>query len=147
MTTNSTRAPGAHPSHTPSATDLNLFMDRLLAPVTEGEEQPDTPAFRKLIERDMYKVWSRAMEAVQVAAAHHTIAAIAERNSGDGLSTKGWDAWARRLDAERAQCLVPAPTMKEVRWKKRLLPTLIRETEVAAAIAADEARLQGGCNV
>jgi hypothetical protein len=145
MTGTSTRAPGAHPPHTPSTP--SQFFERLLAPIAESEEQPDTPAYRKRIERDMYMIWAKAMEAVEVAAAYHTIAAIAERNSDDRLSTKCWDAFCRRIDAERAQCLIPAPTMKEVRWKKRCMADVIRETEVAAAIAADEARLQGGRNV
>lgn len=145
MNTTNTGAPGAHPSRTPTA--HSLFLEQLLAPIPDSEEQADTPAFRKRIERDKLMPWRKAMEVVEVAKARHTIAAITGRNSGDHLSAEILATWSRLVAAQRAQCLVPAPTMKEVRWKKRQLPSLIREPDIAAAIAADEARLQGGCNV
>lgn len=145
MNTTNTGAPGAHPSRTPTA--HSLFLEQLLAPIPDSEEQADTPAFRKRIERDRLMPWSKAMEAVKVAEARHTIASITARNSGEHLSAETLRTWRGLLDAQRAQCLVPAPTMKEVRWKKRRLPQIVREPDIAAAITADEARLQGGCNV
>lgn len=121
------------------------FMDALLAPLPADEEQVDTKDFQKHIERDMLVWWSQGMGQVEVAKARHTIAAIAFRNgdlkhhSPEGLSLlAAYQVWLALADE---QCLIPAPTAKEMRWKLRHFKHRDRPSKVTAAIAADEARL------
>ena len=131
------------------STTNRRFMEKLLAPIPANEEPVDTPEFRKLIAGDMMRVWLAGMEHVRRAEAMHTIAAIDRKLSGEpiGFGPKeraNLAAFQGRCRVEEAQCLIPAPTAAELRWKKRVTKYRKVPQGVADAIAADEARLVGG---
>lgn len=122
------------------------FMEKLLAPIPANEEPVDTPEFRRLIAGDMMRVWLAGMEYVRRAQAAHTYAAIDRNLSGEpiGFGPKeqaNLAAYQERCRVEAAQCLIPAPTAVELRWKKRVMKCRKIPQEVADAIAADEVRL------
>lgn len=126
---------------------IAVFMAKLLAPLPVGEEPVDTKAFRREIERDLRAMWSAAFEYVRLAGAKHTATAaalqIARDPEGSDLHLANNVAFAARVDSERRMCFVPAPTMRELRWKKRSLANRPADQDVVAAIARDEARLTG----
>lgn len=122
-------------------TTTSTFIAQLLAPLPEGEEQADTPSYRRQVERDITRPWDRAMLKVKLADARHTCLAISEqlglisKNSRDTLiAYKEWQ------EAISRQCLIPAPTEKQLRWKKRESKWTNPTADVLAAIAADERR-------
>ena len=125
----------------------SVFLQKLVAPLPEFEEQAATPKFLKQIERDMKQVWRRHMENVEYAQALHRIAAINFRNNPDAKSScwgtgsqELMDAYKAASEQCAAQCLIPAPTPAEMRWKKRWAKNRKVPDAVAEAISADEAR-------
>lgn len=132
------------------------FIAKLLAPIAAEEEQADTLEHGRAMRADARQAlrkaeqrWIIAMDKVRVAEAAHTIARAAFESSGERYVTdatpfaiRAQRAWGDRILAEEAQCLIPAPTAKELRWKKRVVGHRSNLPEkVVAVIAADEARL------
>ena len=134
-------------NHEPIA---DAFMSRLLAPLPADVEQVDTQEQRQLIEQDKRRIWGRGMERVRVAAAAQTITAFEMRSVREPMMGSGPKAIANRravAEWERtvfAQCLIPAPSPVEMRWKKRVTKHHSPPAEVLTAIAADERRFAGG---
>lgn len=123
------------------------FMARLLAPLPATEEPVDHISFRRLILRDNKMVWANAMEAVRIADAHRVLAWAAFQKSGERYVTDGKPAGNAVLAAcealglaKKKQALIPAPTMKELRWKRREMPHDPSD-EVRAMMEADAIRL------
>lgn len=120
------------------ALSTSTFIAQLLAPLPEGEEQVMSPTYIRHLQQD----WSRAMRNVRFAEAEHLVSAIGSQLSIAGIKEHHSVYTFRNLrEAQAEQCLVPAPTAKELRWKKRLDRSVLQRPEVAAAIARDEARL------
>ena len=117
------------------------FLAALLAPLPAGEEAVASPAFRRQLERDLYADWNDGMDNVREAEAIHTIVAMQDRRSGIGISEKCLEAYQSASRVRWAQCLIPAPTPKELRWKQRAVKAMVVPPYVTAAIAADAARL------
>jgi hypothetical protein len=117
--------------------DYSKFMGALLAPLPNDSEPLESPEFIKHLLHD----WRRGMEEVQYAEAGHAHEAIGLRlgivGHSDRVNLLMYKNW---MDAEAEQCLIPAPTAKELRWKKRRMLAIQKRPEVAAAIARDEAR-------
>lgn len=122
------------------------FVEKLLAPIPSNEEQADTPQFRKWLVQIEVGVWSRMMERVERAAAQHRVIALDLRDAGrnDPRHIDCLDAYRAYRTAVEAQCLIPAPTGKEARWKRRIMKGYQMPANVSAAIKADEERL-GTC--
>jgi hypothetical protein len=130
----------------------SAFMAKLLAPIPEDQEQADTKQFRAQVTRDMMRAWRQGMRLVEVAAAHHRIAADAFTRSGEascwgpepagvGLTV----AYRALVSAQQDQCLIPAPTPVQLRWKQRHMRARQIPDRIAQAIAADLARFAEGC--
>ncbi|KQS48249.1 MULTISPECIES: hypothetical protein [unclassified Sphingomonas] len=133
----------------------SVFLQKLVAPLPEFEEQVATDDFLKQIardlrqiERDMKQVWRRSLENVEYAEALHRIAAINFRNSPEAAqhsfgqrSLELTKAYKSVCEQRAAQCLIPAPTSAELRWKKRWAKNRTVPDEVIKAISSDEARL------
>lgn len=118
--------------------NTDLFFAQLLAPLPEGEEQVMSPTYIRHLQQD----WSRAMRNVRFAEAEHLVSAIGSELSIAGIKEHHSVYTFRNLrEAQAEQCLVPAPTAKELRWKKRLMRDILDRPEVAEAISRDEARL------
>lgn len=100
------------------AHSTTAFIDKLLAPLPEGEEPADSLRYRKQIERDLYHAWNAGMMRVELASARHMVAAR-EHQLDISRCDRTWEAYKARMEAEQAQCLIPAPTAMELRWKKR----------------------------
>lgn len=114
------------------------FIAQLLAPLPADEEQVCSSSFIGHLRED----WNRGMDEVRYADAGHAHEAIGLRLKIIGHTEHVSLLMFRNLiEAQAEQCLIPAPTAKELRWKKRLLPSVIERPEVQAAIARDEARL------
>lgn len=112
------------------------FTAKLLAPLPTEEVQ--SAAFT----RDLTQDWNKGMEDVRYAEYGHFYEATGLRLGVVGhcrrVAAQMCKNW---YEAQAEQCLIPAPTAKELRWKMRL-PSHIRDREdVAAAITRDEARL------
>ena len=122
--------------------DLQAFFANVLAPIPDTEEQADTPQFRKLIKKDMELAWWKGREALRKIDTLRKAELIKSWNSAEATRLlKEWREGVLR------QCLLPAPTERELRWKKK--ETSWRypgglPPAAAKAIAADEKRLAGG---
>jgi hypothetical protein len=114
--------------------DIQSFLANVLAPIPEGEEQADTPAFQKTIARDMNKAWQRGMDRIRPLQAAHR-AAFLNPGSGDIFRLA-----AQIRDEVRRQYAIPSPTQKELQWKKREMWRLLKPDEVSGLIARDEKR-------
>lgn len=120
------------------ALSTSSFIAQLLAPIPAHEEQVVSRSYT----RDLLQDWSKGMRAVKFAEAEHLVSAIGNELRIIGIKEHHSFATFRNLrEAQAEQCLIPAPTVKELRWKKRLCRDVIERSEVAAAIARDEARL------
>ena len=127
------------------------FLAALLAPLPEGEEPVASKRFVADLRRDEARVWDKAMELVEIAKHCHALSALAVRRcnqhpASELLMTVNLENYAALCRAEQRQCLVPAPTLKELRWKRRRMGGWGKVDDplaVNAAIAADEARLAG----
>lgn len=119
------------------------FVAKLLAPLPEGEEQVATPKFLRQVENDITMPWRKGMEHVDLAQARHTVNALEKRLGFTNSDEPALKTYRALIAAERRQCLIPAPTAKELRWKLRLVPSTIDTPEIVAVIAEDRARLGG----
>lgn len=136
---------------TGNSPDLSGFIARLLAPLPKGEEPVMTPWFRRVLESDKSAGWRRKMEDVEEAKASHTYVTIQLRRtsrkdrSWQNLSRMHSSAYSRWIKRLAEQCLIPAPTDKELRWKERWSRIISEEclSEVERAIALDRQRLRG----
>ncbi|MFB0875344.1 MULTISPECIES: hypothetical protein [unclassified Sphingobium] len=119
------------------------FIAKLLAPIPAHEEQADTPQFRKWLVQIDVAVWCRMMERVERAAALHKLIALNLRDAGrhDPRHTDCLEAYCAYRAAVEAQCLIPAPTEKEARWKRRVMKGHKIPAHVSAAMKADDERL------
>jgi hypothetical protein len=134
----------------------SAFIAKLLAPIAADEEQADTLEHARSLRADARaalrkanQLWIIGKQKVRVAEAAHLLANAAFTASGERsisdptpFAIKMQQAWQQRIVAEYAQCLIPAPSPVELRWKKRMIE---HQRDVPAAvlavIAADEARL------
>ena len=122
------------------ATKSSAFIALVLGPIPETEEQADTAKFRKQVTADINRVWQAGKDRLK----RTRLFLDAERaKSGESRVTL---ALVREFHKEALrQCLIPAPSEKELRWKKREvewrndLPEAVKE-----AIARDEKRFGGG---
>lgn len=124
----------------------SAFIKKLLAPIPADEEQADTPKFRKWLVQIEVGVWARMMERVERAAAFHKLTALDLRDAGrdDPRHQNCLAAFQAYRAAVEAQCLIPAPTEKEARWKRKIMKGYKMPSHVSDAIRADEERL-GAC--
>lgn len=134
------------------ATKLNntdTFIAKLLAPLPEAEEQVDSPRFLVSIQKDMLQAWFAGIKRIRIAEADQLLASVAFEASGERYITdvtpaalRCQAAMRRRQEAEREQCLMPAPRAVELRWKKRLM-RYWRDVpaDIADILARDESRL------
>jgi hypothetical protein len=121
--------------------DLQSFIANILAPIPEGDEQADTPKFRSQIARDINRAWEEGKRRLRDAKV------LLEAERVKDFHSPAERACLAQLHAETLrQCLLLAPTEKELRWKKRetdwrgqLLPEAVKR-----AIALDEKRFSGG---
>lgn len=129
-------------------TIASAFIAQLLAPIPTAEEQADTKAFRKAILHDMHRAWSAGVVKIDLARAEQVVAMDEFRrgggryhNDGSQAGRKVQGAIAKRLVLEHLQCLIPAPTAVQMRWKQRLTKHWRAvPAEIADAIASDAAR-------
>ncbi len=126
---------------------IDTFVAQLLAPIADSEEQADTKAYRKQIKSDMERAWNFGMERIRVAEALQVVAWEAFRLSGERYVSDPTPravavnkAFQALLAIELKQCLIPAPTAVQMRWKKRNVDARHQTDEIKAAIARDEAR-------
>lgn len=126
----------------------SAFIAQLLAPIPATEEQADTKAFRKAILHDMHRAWSAGVVKIEFAHAEQMVATDEFRRSG-GRHTKDGSPAGMKVEAAidkrmalgRAQCLIPAPTPVQMRWKQRHIKYWKEvPADVADAIARDAAR-------
>ena len=120
------------------------FIAALLAPLPAGEEPVDTPEYRKSILQISMREWLHHMDTVRLADAQHTVQALKDRGT-EGITRIGIELYQASVHAQLRQCLLPAPTTKEIRWKERVVkmrdPKDADIVAALAAIAADRARL------
>lgn len=124
------------------AHSTSAFMTKLLAPLPEGEEPVASKGFVRAIRHDIWVAWRRGQMAMHEARDAHKASAIADRHGlrSDGIMTVD-DAWDKYVGLQASQCLIPAPTMVELKWKKRRSPWILERPGVAEVIARDEKRL------
>lgn len=125
------------------------FIAQLLAPLPADTEQTDGKAFLRQIKADAKEVWRRGMRHVHSSNHwrdhHHLEWLIAKDEGRDGVGEDlCWQAaqqehW-RTCDR---QMRIPAPSITALRWKQASRKYLGGHAEWEAAIAADEARLEG----
>lgn len=123
-----------------SAHNISSFVDKLLAPLPDSEEQAATPKFMRQVENDITMPWRKGMEHYELAAARHTVSALEKRLGFTTSEEPGLKTYRALINAERVQCLIPAPTAKELRWKLRQDSRMLQEPEVQAVIAEDRKR-------
>ena len=119
----------------------SAFIAKLLAPIPSHEEQADTKKYWSGMARTEKAVWIRAMETVKYFEAQHKMAALSILNALDNptLLSAG-EACRQYRAAIEVQCLVPAPTAVEARWKRRMMKGHTMPQDVSDAIEADDAR-------
>ncbi len=116
--------------------NIAVFTAKLVAPLPAAEVQSAD------FTRDLAQDWNRGMEDVRYAEYGHFYEATGRRLGVVGHCQRVADQMCKNWqEAQAEQCLIPAPTAKELRWKKRLLSHIRDREEVAAAILRDEARL------
>ena len=120
----------------------SAFIAKLLAPIPVGEEQADTPKFRKWLIANEVAVWSKFMEKVDLAECLHRAAALSLRDAGrhDPRHQDCLLAYQAYRRAVEAQCLIAAPTPVQARWKRRMMKGYKISQEVSDAIMADDQR-------
>ena len=120
------------------------FLAKLLAPLPEGEEQVSTPKYQRQLQYDITLPWRKGMEHVELAEARHTVSALERRLGIESSHLPSIITWRALVEAWRRQCLIPAPTAKELRWKLRQSISAEDAPEVQAVIDADQKRFGGG---
>lgn len=130
------------------------FTAKLLAPLPVDAEPVDTESFRASLRADekatartlregRLLVWNRAKYALNVAKGEHKAAfyryLLADRSLSTQLTER--KTAERVKDAERAMLLLPAPGQTELSWKLANLRHQATDPIVAAAVAADTARI------
>jgi hypothetical protein len=98
-----------------------------------------------MIAEDMNHAWAEGMRDVRAAEALHTYEAnLFWRGVRSGEASM---LLAHKLatEAKVRQCRIPAPTMKELRWKRKIIPRFL-DAEARTAIAADCQRLDPARN-
>lgn len=125
-----------------ATTTTTTFINKLLAPLPEGEELARTPKFLRQLKNDTYRPWRTAMMHVDLAKSRHPAAAL-ERQLGLVASEKpSLETYHALIVAQRRQCMILAPTVKELRWKMRLCASTRDTPEIKAVIAVDRKRLR-----
>jgi hypothetical protein len=136
--------PAARPDHLiygKEALMSQSLIAAVLAPLPESEEQADTLKFRRQMRADLNKVREEGMRHVRDA----RIFLDAERAANGCKTAKGEELLAALHAHSLRQCVLLAPSEKDLRWKHKNtkwrinLPDAVKE-----AIALDEKRFAGG---
>jgi len=124
----------------PRILDISAFMDRLLAPLPDGEEAVRSASFVRQIAKDLRPAWYAQLRKMRLAQARHTVATY-EGMTGDNKA--GGDSFERYLHEVGNLMLTPCPTREQLREKKGLRKLGGGSPDWEAAILRDEARLLG----
>ena len=129
------------------ALNFAAFADKLLAPLPAAEAPVLDKQTLRDIADDMQRAWDAGMAHVSLARAERETAWWRFQIAGGSPTTDATEyaAYCERLDALRPvtarQLLIPAPRLKQLRWKREQATAWPQTDEAHATIAADAARI------
>jgi hypothetical protein len=125
--------------------NVAAFTAKLLAPLPAAETQVADKLHLRVISEDMQRVWDLGMAHVKLAHSMRDAAWYAFVIAGKRTSGPEYAAYCALMNAvgEKVgrQLMIPAPRMKELRWKRDAKIGWKLTAEGLAAIERDEVRL------
>lgn len=123
------------------------FTAKLLAPLPADVEQITDKNHLRVILGDMQRVWDSGMAHVKLASHVRDVAWWKHVIAGRDTSSPEYATYCRLMNAVgddvARQMLIPAPKIKELRWKREQAAAwrYAEDVNVIAVMARDEARL------
>jgi len=129
------------------ALNFAAFADKLLAPLPAAEAATLDKQTLRDIADDLQRAWDAGMANVKLSYAEREAAWWRFQIAGGSPTANATEyaAYCERLDATglavTRQLMIPAPRLKQLRWKRDQVTAWTNPDEAHAAIAADAARL------